>query len=76
MTMAYGLPCNISVSYPNKRKKASATITVPDATQTSNRSARRSCKPEQEPKKEISLKEIDDEILTIDDFLDDFKIIE
>ena len=30
----------------------------------------------EEPKKEVSLKEIDDEILTIDDFLDDFKIIE
>ena len=28
----------------------------------------------EEPKKEISLKEIDEEILTIDDFLDDFKI--
>ena len=29
--------------------------------------------PEEE-KKEVSLKEIDEEILTIDDFLDDFKI--
>ena len=28
----------------------------------------------EEPKKEVSLKEIDEEILTIDDFLDDFKI--
>ena len=28
---------------------------------------------EEEPKKEVSLKEIDEEILTIDDFLDDFK---
>ena len=27
----------------------------------------------EEPKKEVSLKEIDEEILTIDDFLDDFK---
>ena len=30
--------------------------------------------PEAEVKKEVSLKEIDEEILTIDDFLDDFKI--
>ena len=32
-------------------------------------------KPKKEvPKKEVSLQEIDDEILTIDDFLNDFKI--
>ena len=30
--------------------------------------------PKEEVKKEVSLKEIDEEILTIDDFLDDFKI--
>ena len=30
--------------------------------------------PEEETKSEVSLKEIDEEILTIDDFLDDFKI--